>query len=72
MAHENNPVFATENGHKVHAALSDPRFQFRTLVGLAKATRLSEQDVSDVIEVARPAIQETKNRNGVPLFCLSE
>lgn len=72
MAHENHQAFLSDNGRKVHAVLSDTKFRFRTLIGMAKACNLSEQDVLAVIESARDVVHKTKNRVGTPLFCLSE
>ena len=63
-------AFLTDHGKLVYAALSDPRFHFRTLVGLAAATKLSGHEVMVVLNAAAGNVRVTQNRNSVPLYCL--
>lgn len=74
MAHDNYVGFVTESGRRVHAALSSPRFNFRTLAGLAKESKLHQGDVRLLLMAAvlDHVVEQTQNGQGIPIYCLAE
>lgn len=57
--------------HAVFVALSDPKYNFRTLIGLAKASGLSERKVREILERHADLVRETQNTKGQVLFALA-
>ena len=54
----------------VHAALSDPRWDFRTVSGIASETGVSPDAVRDLIETHRSEIRQTISRDRQPVYTL--
>jgi len=59
------------SGRRVFRALSDPKYDFRTVVGLAKAANLSEPEVKAVLMQHSGLVRETRNARQQPIFTLA-
>ena len=55
---------------KVHAALADPRWDFRTIRGIARVTRLDPGRVEYLIRRHRSEVRQTLSRNREILYTL--
>ena len=55
---------------KVHAALKDPRWDFRTVEGIAKETALEPDLIIRVLEAHRSDIRQTISRDRRTIYTL--
>jgi hypothetical protein len=74
MSHKNYVGFQTENGKRLFAALSNPKYNFRTVNGLAKESKLTSHEVEQILTAAVKdrVVVRTQNRFSEPIFCLRE
>jgi hypothetical protein len=58
---------------RVQSALADPRWDFRTISGLAKAANLSEEEVEMLLGAHRDEVRQSAvpDRHGRALFTVS-
>ena len=54
----------------VHAALSDPRWDFRTIPGIASETGMSHNEVREQLEAHRSEIRQTISRDRQPVYTI--
>lgn len=55
---------------KVHAALKDPRWDFRTVEGIAKETALEPDLVKRVLETHHSEVRQTVSRERQKIYTL--
>ena len=61
----------TDNGWpKVHAALQNPRWDFRTVSGIARDTGLDPGHVARMLKMHRPEIRQTLSRDRRKIYTL--
>ena len=57
---------------RVHMALEDPKWDFRTVKGIAKDTGLDRERVECLLDQHRPKLRQTVARDGQPVFTLKD
>ena len=55
---------------RVHTALEDPEWDFRTVTGIVKDTGLDRECVERVLDTHRPEIRQTLSRDGQIIYTL--
>jgi hypothetical protein len=57
---------------RVHEALSDPRWDFRTVDGIARSTGLSEEEVAAILDRYKDEVRQSvvPDRHGRALYTL--
>ena len=66
------PALLDQNEQKVFAALSNPKWDFRTLAGISRETGLPESEVRDILKKYPQWIRQSivPDRQGRELFTL--
>jgi hypothetical protein len=57
---------------KIFEALEDPRYEWRTLKALQRASGMSEQEVRQVLDRNRSLIREARSQSSEPIWTLQE
>jgi hypothetical protein len=57
---------------KLFEALEDPKYEWRTLAALQRASGMSEADILRVLQSRPSLVRETHSRSGEPLWTLQE
>ena len=55
---------------RVHLALKDPKWDFRTVTGIAKDTGLDQVRVKRLLDQHRPEIRQAMSRDGRIIYTL--
>jgi len=72
MAALDEPQIDAGAWQRINKALADPRWDFRTIPGLAKAANLSEQEVQALLEAHSDQVRQSAvpDRHGRALYTL--
>ena len=63
-------MIETKEWTKVHAALADPKWDFRTVGGIARETGLDPERVERLIEQHRSEVRQTLSRDQRIIYTL--